>query len=196
MFCRLFFLPLIHYMFFSLIWFHFGCHQCSGSCFGFAPGVPLPAAEHASPVPAFLLNPPTVESSCRSPLRFFLAPSPVLHVLASSACPCFLISFSCSSIRWRRQCVALLFTFCCSLLVPVARPDFCPRCLISSPRSASSFRAQPMRVAVPPPPLLREFSSGFGFLSSAVLPFTVKTSCPISLAARSPICVVGIFLGC
>jgi hypothetical protein len=90
--------------------------------------VPLPTAEHASPVPTFLLNPPTGESSRRSPLQFFSAPSPVLRVLASSACPCFLISFSCSSIRWRRQCVALLFTFCCSLLVPVARPDFlcCP----------------------------------------------------------------------
>jgi hypothetical protein len=29
---------------------------------------------------------------------------------SSPACPCFLISFSCSSIRWRRQCGALLFS--------------------------------------------------------------------------------------
>jgi hypothetical protein len=43
---------------------------CSGSCFGFAPRVLLPAAKHATLELAFLLNPSVVESSRRSSFRF------------------------------------------------------------------------------------------------------------------------------
>jgi hypothetical protein len=87
--------------------------------------------------------------------------------------------------------LALLFTFCCSLLVPVKRPDFlcCPRCLISSPRLASSFHAQPMRVAVPPPPPACFCVDLVPVLDFSAQPFYPSRSTPvarISLAARSP----------
>jgi hypothetical protein len=81
----------------------------------------------------------------------------------------------------------LLFTFCCSLLVQLVRPDFLcyPRCLISSPRSASSFRAQPMRVAVPPPPACFRVDL-VPVLDFSAHPFYASRTIPIAQVHLSP----------